>query len=301
MTDAPVPGASAAGSSAFGERLAGVFAERGRLCVGIDPHAHLLEAWGLPASADGLRSFGLTVVEAVSGRAGIVKPQVAFFERFGSAGYAALEEVLAAARAAGLLVVADAKRGDIGTSVSAYAEAWLTPGSPLEADALTVAAYQGVGSLAEPMRLAELAGKGLFVLAATSNPEAAAGQQAIVQTGPRSGQSVARAIIEDVHSFNQEQSGSRPFGSVGLVLGATVELADYGIDIGTAGERTPGLPVLAPGFGHQGARVEDVKRLFGSLASGVIVSESRGLLGAGPQGLADAVERRAEEVRAAHV
>ncbi|MGO4300354.1 orotidine-5'-phosphate decarboxylase [Leifsonia sp. RAF41] len=285
----------------FGDRLARVFAEGGRLCVGIDPHAHLLEAWGLPASADGLRSFGLTVVEAVAVRAGIVKPQVAFFERFGAAGYAALEEVLAAARAAGLLVIADAKRGDIGTSVTAYAEAWLTPGSPLEADAMTAAAYQGVGSLADAMELAERAGKGIFVLAATSNPEAAAVQQAIVQTGPRAGQSVARAIIEDVHSFNQEQTGSRPFGSIGLVLGATVELADYGIDVTTAGERMPGLPVLAPGFGHQGARVEDASRLFGSLAGGVIVSESRGLLSAGPRGLGDAVARRAEEVRAAHV
>jgi orotidine-5'-phosphate decarboxylase len=285
----------------FGDRLAAVFAQRGRLCVGIDPHAHLLEAWGLPASADGLRAFGLTVVEAAAGRAGIVKPQVAFFERFGAAGYAALEEVLAAARAAGLLVIADVKRGDIGTSVTAYAEAWLTPGSPLEADAMTVAAYQGVGSLAEAMALGERAGKGLFVLAATSNPEAAAVQQAVVQSGPRANRSVARAIIEDVHAFNQEQPGPRPFGTVGLVLGATVDLADYGIDVATAGERTPALPVLAPGFGHQGARVEDAARLFGSLASGVIVSESRGLLGAGPHGLAEAVERRAEEVRAAHV
>lgn len=285
----------------FGDWLAAVFAERGRLCVGIDPHAHLLEAWGLPASADGLRAFGLTVVDAVAGRAGIVKPQVAFFERFGAAGYAALEDVLAAARAAGLLVIADVKRGDIGTSVSAYAEAWLTPGSPLEADAMTAAAYQGVGSLGEAMALAERAGKGLFVLAATSNPEAAGVQQAIVRSGPRAGESVARAIIEDVHAFNREQTAPRPFGTVGLVLGATVDLADYGIDVAIAGERTPALPVLAPGFGHQGARVEDAGRLFGSLARGLIVSESRGLLAAGPAGLADAVGRRSEEVRAAHV
>jgi len=174
-------------AAAFGDRLARVFVERGRLCVGIDPHAHLLESWGLPASASGVREFGLSVVEATAGRAGIVKPQVAFFERFGAAGYAALEEVIAAAREAGLLVIADAKRGDIGTSVAAYAESWLTPGSPLEADAMTIAAFQGVGSIDEPMRLAESTGKGLFVLAATSNPEAAAIQQAVVQTGARAG------------------------------------------------------------------------------------------------------------------
>lgn len=292
MTDATTTSAPS-----FGDRLAGVFAERGRLCVGIDPHPHLLGEWGLPASAAGLREFGLRVVEAATGRAGIVKPQVAFFERFGSAGYAALEEVIREARAAGLLVIADAKRGDIGTSVAAYGEAWLTPGSPLEADALTVAAFQGVGSLAEPMSLAERAGKGLFVLAATSNPEAAELQQAVVRSGAHAGATVARGIIEDVHAFNQEQT-PHPFGTVGLVLGATVTLGDYGID--TAVPVQPAFPVLAPGFGHQGARVEDVGRLFGSFAPGVIVSESRGLLGAGPDGLADAIERRAEEVLASH-
>lgn len=283
---------------AFGDRLAEAFAERGRLCVGIDPHTHLLAAWGLPASAAGVREFGLIAVEAAAGRAGLVKPQVAFFERYGSAGYAALEEVIAAARAAGLLVIADAKRGDIGTSVTAYAESWLTPGSPLEADALTLSAFQGVGSIAEPMRLAEEHGKGLFVLAATSNPEAAAIQQAVVASGPRAGMSVARAIIEDVHAFNQQQP-PHAYGTVGLVLGATVDLAAYGVD--TAGPAfEPAFPVLAPGFGHQGARVEDAARLFGTLAPGVIVSESRGLLSAGPAALADAVARRAEEVRASH-
>jgi len=282
----------------FGDRLAGVFAERGRLCVGIDPHAHLLESWGLPASASGVRAFGLAVVEAATGRAGIVKPQVAFFERYGSAGYAALEEVIGAARAAGLLVIADAKRGDIGTSVTAYAEAWLTPGAPLEADAMTIAAFQGVGSIDDPMRLAEANGKGLFVLAATSNPEAAAIQKAIVQDGPRAGSTVARAIIEDVQSFNQAQPPSA-FGSVGLVLGATLDLPAFRIDIAAA----PGVnaaPVLAPGFGHQGAKVQDAARLFGSFAGGVIVSESRGLLGAGPTGLADAIARRTDEVRENH-
>lgn len=287
----------------FGDRLAGVFAESGRLCVGIDPHAHLLESWGLPASASGVRAFGLAVVEAATGRAGIVKPQVAFFERYGSAGYAALEEVIAAAHAAGLLVIADAKRGDIGTSVTAYAEAWLTPGSPLEADAMTIAAFQGVGSIDEPMRLAETTGKGLFVLAATSNPEAAAIQRAVVQDGSRAGSTVARAIIEDVQSFNQAQA-PHAFGSVGLVLGATLDLSGFGIDIGseTAGRPSRNAtPVLAPGFGHQGAKVEDASRLFGSFAGGVIVSESRGLLGAGPSGLADAIARRTEEVRASHV
>ena len=285
----------------FGDRLAGVFAERGRLCVGIDPHRHLLDAWGLDDTADGVRAFGLAVVEATAGRAGIVKPQVAFFERFGAAGYAALEEVIRAARAAGILVIADAKRGDIGTSVSAYTEAWLRPGSPLESDAMTIAAYQGVGSIDESMRSAEAWGKGLFVLAATSNPEAEAIQKAVVAGGPRAGATVARAIIEDVDSFNQAQS-RHAYGSVGLVLGATLDLPAFGIELGDeTGPQTNRPPVLAPGFGHQGARVEDARRLFGALSPALIVSESRGLLSAGPDGLADAIARRVEGVRAANV
>src|SRR6185312_14808881 len=135
----------------FGQRLAGAFDAHGQLCVGIDPHGFLLQSWNLPDDASGLREFGLRVVEAAAGRVGVVKPQVAFFERHGSAGYRALEEVLAAARAAGLLVIADAKRGDVGSTVEAYAQAWLTPGHGLEVDALTMNAYPGVASLDAPV------------------------------------------------------------------------------------------------------------------------------------------------------
>jgi len=109
--------------TSFGSRLAAAVDARGPLCVGIDPHASLLDAWGLPASAAGVRDFGLRVVDAARTRVGVVKPQVAFFERYGAAGYAALEEVIGTARAAGLVVIADAKRGDIGTTMDGYAEA----------------------------------------------------------------------------------------------------------------------------------------------------------------------------------
>ena len=135
----------------FGERLDAAFDAYGQVCLGIDAHSHLLGEWGLPDTAEGARIFGLRAVEAAEGVVGIVKPQVAFFERHGSAGYAALEEVLAAARRAGLVVIADVKRGDIGTTIEAYGEAWLTPGSPLEADAMTLVAYQGVGSASGPI------------------------------------------------------------------------------------------------------------------------------------------------------
>ena len=134
-------------SARFGERVRSVLGARGPLCVGIDPHAALLASWGLSDDAQGVREFGLRTVEAATGRVGFVKPQVSFFERFGSRGIAALEDVLAAARAAGLIVIADAKRGDIGSTMDDYARAWLTPGSPLEADALTVSPFLGVGAV----------------------------------------------------------------------------------------------------------------------------------------------------------
>ena len=276
-------------SEAFGARLARTLASSGQLCVGIDPHAGLLDAWALPDSAAGARDFGLRVVEATAGRAGIVKPQVAFYERHGSAGYSALEDVLAAARAAGLVVIADVKRGDLGTSVDAYGEAWLTPGSPLEADAMTAVAFQGLGSLDGVLERAESAGKGVFVLAATSNPEGFA-----TQTARRSdGLSVAAGIVADVALRNAvEHVGA--LGSVGVVVGATLDLAAFGLtDASFAG-----MPILAPGFGHQGARIEQLPELFGAAAQNVLVSASRSILSAGPSGLEAAIDGLVAEVAA---
>jgi orotidine-5'-phosphate decarboxylase len=303
-----------AAQGSFGGRLRSAFDRYGQLCVGIDPHSFLLTEWGLADSADGAREFGLRVVDAAAGRVGIVKPQVAFFERHGAAGFGALEDVLAAARAAGLLVIADAKRGDLGTSVEAYGHAWLTPGSPLEADALTISAYMGVGSIERPMRLAEDTGKGLFVLAATSNPEALSVQTAILAAGAGAGRSVAASIVEDVGEWNAAQAGRAnatggtarsgggavsaqavAIGSIGLVLGATVDFGAFGIDLAVG---DPATPILAPGFGHQGARFADLAALYGPSAPFAVVSASRSILQAGPDGIAEAIRTQAGEVLA---
>jgi orotidine-5'-phosphate decarboxylase len=273
--------------SAFGERLRATLAVAGRLCVGIDPHEGLLDAWGLPVTAAGVRTFGLRVVEACAGRAGIVKPQVSFFERFGSAGYAALEEVIAAARAAGLIVIADAKRGDIGTTMDAYARAWLSPGSALEVDAVTLSPYLGVGSLQDTLAFALAHGKGAFVLAATSNPEAAALQSARTMDAAPS-RSVAASVVAEVSAFNARTGAPGEWASAGFVIGATVDRAAVGLDATIE----PIAPILAPGFGHQGARPEDLLAIFGALAPAVIVSESRSILSAGPDGMEQAIDDR---------
>ena len=275
-------------TGSFGERLLESLDTRGHLCVGIDPHPYLLESWGLRDSGHGLREFGLRVVEAAAETAGIVKPQVAFFERHGAAGYEALEHTIRAAREAGLLVIADAKRGDLGTSVEAYAQAWLRTGSPLEADALTVSAFQGVGSLAAPMVLADENDKGLFVLAATSNPESYATQTALVQHGDRVDRTVAASIVDEMNTTNVA-----PLGSYGVVIGATVSLSQFGIDP----ESLSATPILAPGFGFQGARFEDIPGLFGSATPNVIVSSSRAILESGPGGIRSAIVAQSEQLR----
>ncbi len=278
--------------SGFGERVRAGIAEYGHLCVGIDPHVGLLAAWGLDASASGVREFGLRVVDAAAGRVGIVKPQVSFFERYGSAGFAALEEVLAAARAAGLIVIADAKRGDIGSTMDAYAEAWLTPGSPLEADAVTANPFLGVGPLDGTFDLAERSGKGVFVLAATSNPEAFTAQRARL-AGDRT---VSGAIVREVSERNAANTAEGRWGSIGFVIGATVDWQDAGL-----APFTPRAPILGPGFGHQGAGPADLALRFGDLAPCVIASESRSILEAGPEDLTVAIEARASEYRGSRV
>lgn len=259
-------------------RLRAAVARHGALCVGIDPHPALLSSWGLPTDASGAERMGRAVVEAAAGRAGVVKPQVALFEAHGAAGLAALERVLADARAAGLLTIADAKRGDIGSTNLGYAAAWLEPGSPLEADALTVSPYLGVGALTGAFEAAERAGKGLIVLAATSNPEGAALQRARLEDG----RTVAQAVAEEV--------AARGAGH-GLVIGATVDRAAFGLtDAAIAA-----TPVLAPGFGAQGARLADLDALFPPDTL-VLASASRSILAAGPDGLARAIDAARAEL-----
>lgn len=279
-------------AASFSSRLSAALAAKRHLCVGIDPHAELLAAWGVEDGPDGAERMGRAVIEAAAGIAACVKPQVAFFERFGSAGFVALERVLQDAREAGVLVIADVKRGDIGSSFAAYADAWLAPGSPLEADAMTVTAYQGFGSLAGAFEHVREHGKGIFVLAATSNPEALEVQQA----RRADGRTVARAMLDDAAAFTSP--GDTQVGSVGVVLGATLALEDFGIDTAEPPAR-PAVPVLAPGFGHQGAKIQDAGTIFGGLGWALLANESRSLLAGGAVGLAERIRVRSAEYSAA--
>lgn len=280
----------------FGERLAATMDRYGRLCVGIDPHTHLLEQWGLPVSAVGAHEFGLRIIEKLQGRVGIVKPQVAFYERFGANGYRVLEDVFEAARQAGLIVIADVKRGDVGTTLEAYSEAWLTPGMPLEADAMTINPYQGFDTFRKPLEMTEQYGKGVFVLAATSNPESASVQTARRIRGSQEGRSVAGGIAARAALWNRENSAGREKGSVGVVLGATVDMDLLDIDVDDLATE-PDTPILAPGFGHQGAAFADVSKIFGKSAKNVIVTSSRSMLEHGLDGLDDAITTKLDTLK----
>ncbi|MFI6349711.1 orotidine-5'-phosphate decarboxylase [Streptomyces sp. NPDC050560] len=268
----------------FGTRLRRAMDERGPLCVGIDPHASLLAAWGLDDSVTGLERFSRTVVEALADRVAVLKPQSAFYERFGSRGVAVLERTVADARAAGALVVTDAKRGDIGSTMAAYAESFLHRDAPLFSDALTVSPYLGYGALRPAFDTAREHGAGLFVLALTSNPEGAE-----VQGARRAdGRTVAAGVLDDLAAENRGADG---LGSFGAVVGATLAgLADAPLDFGG--------PLLAPGIGAQGATPADLPALFGPAVRRVVPNVSRGVLrhGPAPAALRGAAERYAEEI-----
>ncbi len=267
----------------FGTRLRTAMDERGPLCAGIDPHPGLLAHWGLNETVHGLETFAMTCVEAFAGSVAVVKPQSAFFERFGSAGVAVLERTLAGLREAGTLSLLDVKRGDIGSTMAAYAHAYLSPDSPLRADAITLSPFLGFESLRPALDLAHQNRRGLFVLALTSNPEGAQVQHAIMYGETAAGRSVAGSIVDGVTEQNAADSADGVLGSVGMVIGATVgdAVQKLGLDLQSAN-----APLLAPGIGAQGATAGDLRSVFGAALGNVLASSSREILGAGPDSAA---------------
>ncbi|MBD8869737.1 orotidine-5'-phosphate decarboxylase [Nocardioides donggukensis] len=265
----------------FGARLRAATDARGPFCPGIDPHAALLHAWGLDDTPDGLERFARTAVEALAPVSAILKPQAAFFERHGSRGIVVLERVLADARDAGALVLLDVKRGDIGSTAQAYADAYLDRSSPLAADAMTVSPFLGLGSVQPFVDAAREHGAGLFLLALTSNPGADQ-----VQHARASGGTVAGSVLAGLAELNR---GQDPIGSYGAVVGATIGSTEEELAING--------PLLAPGVGAQGGTAADVRRIFGASLPDVLPSSSREVLGAGPEParLRDAVLRANDE------
>jgi len=264
--------------SSYAQRLAEATGARGALCVGIDPHRSLLRAWGLSADAAGVERFCRRVVEVLGSSVAVFKPQSAFFEVHGADGIRVLERVLGDIAGAGALSILDVKRGDIGSTMDGYAEAYLADGSPLAADAITVSPFLGFGSLQPAFDLALRHGRGVYVLARTSNPEG--GQVQLAVSAGR--HSVAQDIVDAARRAN---TGSGQ-NAIGLVVGGTH--ADLGCDL-TAFNGS----ILVPGIGFQGGRIEDLPALFGTAVKAVLPAVSRDVIGAGPdaQALLDRVHK----------
>ncbi|HEY1827793.1 MAG TPA: orotidine-5'-phosphate decarboxylase [Acidimicrobiales bacterium] len=257
-------------TNGFARKVAEAVARLGPLCAGIDPSAHLLASWGLDDSPAGLRAFCDACVEGFSGAVGVVKPQVAFFERHGAAGLSEFERLVAIARQAGLVVVADAKRGDIDSTAGAYADAWLGDRSPLAADAVTLHPYLGLGALAPCIEMAAQTGRGVLIVTRSSNPEGRALQEATTSNG----QSVEDRMLSDIAEWNGRDSV--PEGTVGAIIGATLAPSSFALS-------QLGGVIVAPGLGAQGADPAAVAKLFDGCPPGtVLASSSRGLLGSGP-------------------
>jgi orotidine-5'-phosphate decarboxylase len=252
----------------------------------------LLEDWNLSDSVDGLRTFAFTVLEAAVGRVGVIKPQVSFFERFGAKGFAVLEDLASAAAETDLQVIMDAKRGDIGSTMDGYFDAWLSRSAPFVCDALTVSPYLGFDSLNNVFSAALENGKGLFVLAATSNPEGKTVQKALLNE-----RTLAADIMDRLERINRVNlDASSAIGNFGAVVGATLNLQAAGLG-SIYEDASATTPILAPGFGAQGAELSDCSQLFGSAAKRVLASVSRSVLAAGPSGIASAIDSANQQLQ----
>lgn len=251
----------------YRQRLRETVEARGALVVGIDPHPPMLDSWGLPRTAAGVERFARGLVEAVGDLVAVFKPQSAFYEVYGSAGVAVLERLLADIHQQGALSILDVKRGDIGSTMAAYADAYLAEGAPLAADAITISPYLGFRSLLPAFERAVANDRGVYVLARTSNPEGGDVQLALGREG-----SVCQEIIDAATELNR----TLPTKCIGLVIGGTH--ADLGCDVSEFNGS-----ILVPGIGVQGGKLEDLPELFGDALRHVLPSVSRGVLSAGPE------------------
>jgi len=257
----------------------------GPLVWGLDPAGSLLDDWGVGDTPEGLDRFADIVLEAARGTVGLVKCQAAFYERHGWRGFRTLQRLIAGAQSAGLLVIVDAKRGDVGSTNDAYAEAYLGAGAPLGADALTVHPYLGVGAMGSFVSRAHEAGSCVLVVTRSSNPEGRMVQSALSSPG----RSVEEEVLVAIGALNATLAPGE-IGPVGAVIGPTP--IDPPLDL-----VAPQGLFLAPGVGAQGATPDDVARVFATCPERVMPSASRSLLGDGPDvgRLRDTAAQLAEE------
>lgn len=266
--ESPLP----AGTDPFPARYARARDLHGPLVLGLDPSGDLLVEWGLGDDAGGLERFVDIAVEAASGSVAVAKPQSAFYERHGWPGIRALSRLVTGLREAGVLVLLDVKRGDVGSTNQAYADAYLGPDAAIAVDAITVTAYLGLEAMGSYFDRAAAHGCGLFVVTRSSNPEGRAVQGAVEQ----SGRTVEQGMVDRLGAANRRLAGEAGIGPFGAVFAPNHSFPD---DIDLASMN--GL-FLAPGLGAQGATPADVAECFRACPDRVLPSASRSLLSSGP-------------------
>ncbi len=262
------------------------------LCVGLDPHLEripLLFRRGemLPAdprTALAVEGFLIAILDRIAGRVAVVKPQIAFFEQLGWRGLRVLERVVRKARQLGLLVLLDAKRGDIGSTAAAYAAAYLAPGAPCAVDAMTLNPYLGRDTLRPFLDAARRSRGGVFVLVKTSNPGSADLQGLRLDSGELLHQHLATALAAEVAALRGPETG---WSSLGVVVGAT-----YPQEHQDLRQRLPNSLFLVPGYGAQGGSAAAAVGGFvagpGGKLEGGVVNSSRGILFPAAAAAADA-------------
>ena len=253
----------------FAARLHQKIVEHSPLCVGIDPSAALLKSCNLPNTPDGAFEFGKRVLEAADYRISLLKPQSAFFERFGSAGLKAVEELTTLARSREVLVLLDGKRGDIDTTGAAYAEGYFSATTTLRVDAVTTHVYLGLAALDPFLDIAVRAEGGVFVVVRSSNPEGRELQTARMANG----ETVAQNLCREITLRNRKQGEGLQY--IGAVVGATCDDAAATVDA------LPQSFILAPGVGAQGATIQDVLKRMPSARGRVLPNVSRAILANG--------------------
>ncbi|AGF76331.1 orotidine-5'-phosphate decarboxylase [Bartonella vinsonii] len=245
----------------------------GPLCVGFDPSHKVLQSWNLSCDYKGLKEFCNILLTAVVGHVGVIKPQVAFFELYGVEGLHVLKELIENARDQGLLVIADAKRGDIGSTVEAYGRAWLGSCSPFKADALTVNPFLGFDALIPLFKIAEETETAVFVVVQSSNPEGKCIHNARIGD-----QTVSVHLAQRIDDYNNQSFAQHhSVGPIGAVVGATL-----GSEAKETIEQLKNSLFLVPGIGAQGGTITQLTNQFPQhLWQNIIPSISRSITDAG--------------------
>jgi orotidine-5'-phosphate decarboxylase len=268
----------------FSQKFLELAKTRSPFCLGIDPTEELFKSWGLNFDIAGLKKMCEIIIAAAKDNLALVKPQSAYFERFGPKGMEVLQNLVKEFHKKETLVLLDAKKADIGATTLSYAKAYLGKESPYNFDAITVTSYMGFEALMPLLEYAKEQNCGVFIVVRSSNIEGSMIQKASITDKT----SIADYLSQKINDFNHQIS-NQSIGPIGAVMGATLAFED----IKTTISKLNNCLILTPGIGHQGASFEDLKTNYQAILKNLIPTSSRAVLSKGP----DIVSLRQEIIK----